>query len=49
MYSIIIIMFGWKFSSKCNLVAAFPILVDFAAFLDHAKKNTDVSKADGYF
>ena len=33
--------------SKCNFIAIFLILVNFAAFLDHTKENADVSKNDG--
>ena len=33
--------------SKINFIAIFLILVNFAAFLDNTKENTDVSKNDG--
>ena len=44
MNSIRIIMFGWKLCSKFYLIAIFPILAHFAAFLDHKKGIADVSK-----
>ena len=43
MYSIIIITFGWKLCSKLNFITMFPILANFAAFLDHTKENADVA------
>ena len=30
-------------------IVIFPILVNFAAFLDYTRENADVSKNDGYF
>ena len=47
MYSIMIIMFGWKLCYKFKFTAIFPILSNFATFLDHTKENTDVSKNGG--
>ena len=46
MYSIIIIMFGWKLCSICNFIAIFLILANFATFLDHTKKNAAMRKND---
>ena len=39
-------MFGWKLCSTFNVIAIFPILANFAAFLDETKENADVSKSD---
>ena len=44
MHFIIIIMFGWKLCSKSNFIMIFPILANFAAFLDHTKENADMRK-----
>ena len=44
MYSITIIMFGWKMWSKFNFIAIFLIPADFAVLLDHTKENADVSE-----
>ena len=41
MYSIVIIMFGWNLCSKFNFSAIFPILANFATFLDHTNENTE--------
>ena len=49
MHSIVNIMFGWKKCSKFNFTSIFLLLANFAAFLDHTKKNADVSKNGGYF
>ena len=49
MHSILNIMFGWKICPKFNFISIFPILANFAAFLDHTKENADVSKNGGYF
>ena len=35
--------------SKFNFIEIFPILANFAAFLDHTKENAHVSKKDSYF
>ena len=47
MYSIVIIIFGWKLCSKYNVIAIFKILANFAAFHDHTKEDVDMSKNDG--
>ena len=49
MHSIISIVFGLNICSKFNFIAIFLILANFAAFLDHAEENADVSKNYGYF
>ena len=46
MHLILTIMFGWKLCPKFNFNAAFPVMADFVAFLDHTKKNADVSQID---
>ena len=47
MYSIVIIIFGWKLCSKFNVIAIFKILANFATFHDHTKEDVDMSKTDG--
>ena len=47
MYSIVIIIFGWKVCSKFNVIAIFKILANFATFHDHTKEDVDMSKNDG--
>ena len=46
MYSVIIIMFGWKLCSKVNSIVISPILAKFVAFHDHTKENADFSKIE---
>ena len=49
MYSIIIIMFGWKLCSKFIHIMIVPILANFVTLLDHTKGNADLSKIDVSF
>ena len=49
MYLIMIIMFRRKLCSKSNFIVVFPILANFAAFLDHTKENSRVYTDDGKF
>ena len=44
MYSIRIIIFGWKLCSKLKFMTIFLNLANFATFHDHTKENADVTK-----
>ena len=47
MLPIVILMYGWRFCSKFNFIAAFLILANLATFLDDANEKADVSNNDG--
>ena len=49
MHSIMVIILGWNLCSISNFMTVFPLLPHFAAFLDHEKESSSMTKNDEYF